>query len=224
MCEKSLTYSFQVTDTTGTALVSSFDPTLGSISIYYDADILLSGGVGVEFKDYTLEVIATAGNQVTAQVSSSITLRVLNPCYDANYVEIVTSPLPIGAPHSYTLYHYSVVDPYWFMTHDAWTYQTQPMTHQMCGTISYSATFEGIVADEFTFSSLVYHQTNRTFGIYSEDMGLIGSRTIELQAYLTDYPTIKTVDAPLGAINIHQTVEIEIVEPCSDPASFAATE
>ena len=66
MCEKSLTYSFQVTDTTGTALVSSFDPTLGSISIYYDADILLSGGVGVEFKDYTLEVIATAGNQVTA--------------------------------------------------------------------------------------------------------------------------------------------------------------
>ena len=92
--------------------MSSFDPTLGSISIYYDADILLSGGVGVEFKDYTLEVIATAGNQVTAQVSSSIPLRVWNPCYDANYVEIVTSPLPIGAPHSYTLYHYSVVDPY----------------------------------------------------------------------------------------------------------------
>ena len=39
LCEDSLSYSYQVTDSTGTALVSSFDPTLGTISIYYDADI-----------------------------------------------------------------------------------------------------------------------------------------------------------------------------------------
>ena len=149
------------------------------MSFYYDLDIELSGGIGVPFKDYTVEIVAEAGYIDPVQAIASFNLRVKNPCYDPDYVQIVTSPLPIGAPHSYTLFEYASDDPYWFLTHDPWTYQTSPTTHTLCGDITYTATFESVTADE-TSIPVVYHQSNRTFGIYSDDFSLAGMRTIEV--------------------------------------------
>ena len=116
-----------------------------------------------------------------------------NPCFDPALITIDPVPLPPG-PHSYKLYSYDFLEPYWIITHDSWSYSTQPTSHQFCGTISYSATYEGVVADEFSMPNMVYHQSNQTFGIYSTDFGLIGMTTLTLSGYLTDYPMITTVD------------------------------
>ena len=37
---------------------------------------------------------------------------------------------------------------------------------------------------------------------------------VKLAAFLTDYPNIVTVDAPLGSVNINQEVQIFIDDPC----------
>lgn len=42
---------------------------------------------------------------------------------------------------------------------------------------------------------MTYDMLTRTFEIYSENLALIGQRTIEIQAYLKDYPTLVS-DAP----------------------------
>ena len=110
------------------------------------------------------------------------------------------------------------------MTHDSWSYSTQPTSHQFCGTISYSATYEGVVADEYSMPNMVYHQTNQTFGIYSTDFGLLGTTTLTMSGYLTDYPMITTVDGEAPQTNINQSVQIEITDPCPDPISLSATD
>ena len=56
----------------------------------------------------------------------------------------------------------------------------------------------------------------RTFEIYSENLALVGQRTIEVQAYLKDYPTLVS-DAP----NLVTFIEIE--QPCTKPISITAT-
>ena len=72
--------------------------------------------------------------------------------------------------------------------------------------------------------NMVYHQSNRTFGLYSEDFSLIGTRTVTLGASLSLYPAIVTVDGVPPAMNINQSVQIELLDPCSDPVVLYATD
>jgi len=57
--------------------------------------------------------------------------------------------------------------------------------------------------------------SSRRFEIYSEDMSLIGTRTIELIGTFVNYPSVK---------NPSQIVKtkIEILHPCLRPASISA--
>ena len=59
----------------------------------------------------------------------------------------------------------------------------------MCGTLTYSATFNGAAIDKIT-SPMKYDGETRTFTIYSDDMDLLGLKELTLSAYLTDYPTV----------------------------------
>ena len=57
-----------------------------------------------------------------------------------------------------------------------------------------------------------YDMSSRTFGIYSEDLLLLGDKQIELKAFLTEYISV-TSGTPL------QTT-IEIIDPCINPFSL----
>ena len=51
-----MTYTYQVTDPSAAGVVLSFDSDTRNITFYYDADIALSGGPAIEFRDYTIEI------------------------------------------------------------------------------------------------------------------------------------------------------------------------
>ena len=190
-CEVFMTFTYNVPDAAAAAagIVTTFDSATRTISFYYDAGIDFSGGPGVEFMDYDIEITGTAGMITPTSVTGILPLRLKNPCFDPTLITVVQTPLPVG-PHEYTLFYYDLEDPYWIMTHDEWTYTTTPIAHQYCGLFSYTATYEGVVADELSMPNMVYHQSNRTFGIYSEDFSLIGMTEVTLSASLTDYPMI----------------------------------
>lgn len=89
------------------------------------------------------------------------------------------------------LYDYSPDDPYWVITHDPWSYTTVPIAHTLCGEITYTATYEGAIVDETSIPNMAYWATNRTFGIYSQDLSLVGLQTtVSVSAHLVDYPMI----------------------------------
>ena len=128
----------------------------------------------------------TAGNVTPVQGSAIFNLRIKNPCIDSIFVQIQTAALPAG-PQSYTLFFNSLESPFSIITHSAWSYSTTPIAHTLCGTISYTATFEGSSVDTTTISSrnVVYNSNIRTIGIYSENFALIGTRTVTVSADLT---------------------------------------
>ena len=124
-------------------------------------------------------------------------------------MQIQTAPLPVG-PQSYTLFFNSVASPYSIITHSAWSYSTTPITHSLCGTIEYTATFEGSSVDTTTMDgeNVIYNLSTRTFGIYSENFALIGTKTVTVTGYFADYPQITA-----GPTSTTMT----IVNPCLTP-------
>lgn len=99
--------------------------------------------------------------------------------------------------------------------HDAFTLDTVPITHSLCGDFTYLATFDSNYIDTLS-SPMVYDTTSRTYSIYSEEFGLIGSHTFTLEGFLTDYPVTATATQAL-------TSTIVIVDPCIDPDLLEAT-
>lgn len=77
-------------------------------------------------------------------------------------------------------------------THDSFTVVTTPITHSLCGPISYTATFDSQAVDATTLPPVAYDETTRSFEIYSEDLSLIGLRDIEVSASLTNFGVIVT--------------------------------
>ena len=59
----------------------------------------------------------------------------------------------------------------------------------LCGPLIYDANFESSVINGAT-SPMDYDMTTHTFGIYSKDLNLIGSREITVQAKLQTYPSV----------------------------------
>ena len=56
---------------------------------------------------------------------------------------------------------------------------------------------------------MAYDSDQRTFSIYSEDLALLGNRTITIEAFLVDYDVI----VKSGTLQ----TDIEIIDPCLDP-------
>lgn len=48
----------------------------------------------------------------------------------------------------------------------------------ICGNLIYTATFDGVVADEYSMPNVVYNSMDRSFAIYSEDFSILGERKI----------------------------------------------
>ena len=59
-----------------------------------------------------------------------------------------------------------------------------------------------------------YDTSTRTFDVYSEDLSLVGLRSIEVQAFFKDYVTV-TSSAP------NLVEEIQIFDLCDRPESLA---
>ena len=59
-----------------------------------------------------------------------------------------------------------------------------------------------------------YDQRTQTFDLFSENLSLVGIKTIEVQAYFKDYPLV-TSSAP------NPTETIQIFDPCERPTGLA---
>ena len=76
------------------------------------------------------------------------------------------------------------------IVHDPFTIVTSSFPNTLCGSLSYSATFDTTTIDTESTGPITYDSDLLTFVLYSEDVNLIGSHTITLSAFLTDYPEI----------------------------------
>ena len=75
------------------------------------------------------------------------------------------------------MHDYDPVNRYEF-TYDAFQVQTQPIAHNLCGDLSYTASFNSVAID--ATSTPMAHDAARTFAIYSEDFNLVGLNQIEV--------------------------------------------
>ena len=125
--------------------------------------------------------------------------------------------MPLPAGKQYILHDYKAVGGYTF-THDPFIIVTSPITHSMCGGLTYTATFNGSAISTTTKASKVmaYDTSSLTFDIYSENFALLGDRTFTVAAYLTNYP-----DTASSKPDASQT--ITIINPCLNPFSLTAT-
>ena len=68
--------------------------------------------------------------------------------------------------------------------HDPVTIETHPISHSLCGLITYTSTFEtngidGILPlDDLTQDPVGYDPANLKFTVYSEDFGLLGPKDL----------------------------------------------
>ena len=140
---------------TGKVVIDSFDAPSRTFTFLYAANLSPLVDPLAPFKDYTITVTGTSGEITPQQASATFNLKVENPCYDPSYVSITTSPFPAG-PFMYTLYFGSLVSPNHIVSHSPYLVTTSPITHTLCGSITYEATFRGAVADSTTFPPVNY--------------------------------------------------------------------
>ena len=93
-------------------------------------------------------------------------LKLKNPCIDSDYVTIQTNLL---AAKNYALHETTLA---W--THDAFVINTAPITHTLCGELSYEATFMNNPIDLDT-NPMSYDSASRTYTFYTEDESLRGA-------------------------------------------------
>lgn len=84
----------------------------------------------------------------------------------------------------------------------------------MCGEVHYKMHFEGDLLN-LNSNPMAYDTLTRQFEIYSEDMSLLGFRSIEVKAYLKDYSTLVSLKPHLNTL-------IEIQHPCLRPLSISS--
>jgi len=205
-----IVYTFDVTNASGTSVISfNSDPLVREFTIHYDADLLLCGATST---NYSVRVKGTVGNIVVRSDSATFTLTLKNPCIDPAFVQINQVALPVGK--QYYLHDFKAVGGYKF-THNAFEFVTSPISHSLCGGLTYTATFNGQAINTLTKPPMAYNTATRTFEIYSEDFSLLGDRTITLAAFLTNYPITKSPlpDAP---------TTIKLLNPCLNPFSLTS--
>ena len=196
------------------AITFNSDAAVREFVFSYTSDLSLSGLVST---DYIVTVIGEAGNDTPVQGSATFILTLKNPCIDPDFTTIQQVPLPVG--EQYILHDYKTAGGYTF-THDPFLTVTTPIpNHGLCGSISYTATFEGAAIDTTTKPPMAYDTdtASRTFLIYSEDFGLLGDRTFTVAAFLSTYPTATKSPTPDASSTI------KIINPCLDPFSLTST-
>ena len=101
-------------------------------------------------------------------VSNSLELTFKNPCTDAAFVTIQTEAL---VDQSYELYEY---DPVGFeFTHQEFKIQTVPISHELCGGLTYTSTFNGLAINSSSAWPVKYNGSSLQHSVYSEDTSLL---------------------------------------------------
>ena len=127
-------------------------------------------------------ILGTAG---TLETTQTFLLTLKNPCIDPAFVQIDKVALPAGL--TYDLYDFDDTQGFTF-SHDPFVVTTTPLVgHSLCGDVHYHVWFEGTLVTDSS-RPLKYDTFTRSFDFYSEDMNLVGIRTIEVQGYFKDYP------------------------------------
>ena len=120
--------------------------------------------------------------------------------------------MPIGI--EYILFDYNPIPNGFKFSHDPYSITTKPIVHNLCGQIAYEAYFDGNILNGITSLPMIYDSKTGEFQIYSEDLSMIGLKTITLKASLEEYLITKASD---------QIFSIEIVDPCISPVSLSVT-
>ena len=179
------------------------DPAARQFTFDYSADLTLCG---LSSQSYVVTVQGEAGNVVKTSSTASFTLTLKNPCIDTNFVTITTAALPTNL--QYILHDFEATGGDTF-THSAFSVVTAPFSHTLCGGLTYSATFNGATIGPGTKPPMAYDTATRTFNVYSEDFGLLGTKSITVTAQLTTYKSTATTP--------EVSTTIEIIDPCLDP-------
>lgn len=153
-CE--ITYTYTVDAVAGGNAVSfNDDATVREFTFDYAADLDLCGTVST---DYTVTVTGEIGITTKQSASAPYTLTLKNPCIDSSFV---TFAKPGITAQQYELFEH---DPTGFQfNHDPVTIVTSPITHGLCGAISYTSTFmtagiDGILPmDDITTNPVGYN-------------------------------------------------------------------
>ena len=74
--------------------------------------------------------------------------------------------------------------------HSEYKIVTSPLSHTLCGSLTYVSKFNDEIINEFSESPMAYDATTQTFTIYSENFELIGTHSITLAAHLTQYTEV----------------------------------
>ena len=165
-------YTYTVKDSDGNVvnsvtsdLLLSFEDLNRVFTIYNKSNIDLSGPAS---KTYKIEVTGTAGNVTPTSGKASFDLTVKNPCISPDFVTIQAEAL---IDQSYELYEY---DPDGFeFTHNEFRIQTVPISHELCGGLTYTSTFNGLAINSSSAWPVKYNGSSLQHSVYSEDTSLL---------------------------------------------------
>ena len=135
-CE--IIYSYEIDDISSSNAIT-FIPEELLFEFYYMNDLSLSG---LTSKSYSISVKGTAGRLIPTSVTASFTLTIKNPCIDIAYVTIEKAEL---ANIEYNLYSYDELG--FQFVHDPFRINTVPISHSLCGQLTYESTFMTIPID-----------------------------------------------------------------------------
>ena len=210
-CEHTFTAKTITSDANSLSSVLTFNEANQDWQISQVLDSLIHAGASST--TYTLSVtynvLAYDGSVATSE-TVSFDLKIKNPCLDSEFVTIVTADVPDT--------DYRITDPAKTTPpFPAFTYTTQPGTHQLCGTFTYTVTdSDGNPvpttpgADPITFNS-----GDRTFTLDSDDSTLDGTtETYTVTAAFTSYSGAET-----GSDNF----DVDYIDPCEEPTALSAT-
>ena len=103
----------------------------------------------------------------------------------------------------YILYTSSLENPQTF-THDSFIV-TSDFDNALCGDFTYDVTFDGSPITDSSVPPIAYDPSNRQFSVYSEDLNLLGLKTITVTGYYVLH------SSNVWAISF----DLEFVSPCT---------
>lgn len=180
----------------------SFDQNTRTFTFSFSSSLSLASNV-----PYEITVQGKAGLVSAPKIDSAImTLELKNPCLDPNFVSI--SSVAMLSPRSYTDSTFAQ----W--THDPFQIVTQPISHQFCGSLAYTATYLGQEINSQTMP-MGYTSDTLTFTFFSVD-NLQGLFEFTLQAHLKNFPAITSAAPEVAYLQIGEAcVDIQMITPSS---------
>ena len=145
---------------------------------------LLSGGDGPV--NYSVSVIYQVSDKsgVATTKTLSFSLQIKNPCIDDTFVFFST---PAPTPQNL---EYIIFDSPTMFQHSAFPYETQPVSHQLCGTPVFTLVAGGSTITSPSSQPVGYDSSTRTISVESTDYSLLQNpqSTWQVTASLSNYP------------------------------------